>query len=173
MSEETNVRDHINNFNKCITRLLSVEVKLDDEDKKIIEHIEPEKTIIVLNKLDLEKKITTKDVKELIPGVKIIEASMKNNEGIEELENAISEKVFSGEVEQDDKFIVTNVRHKDLLMKANESLKIALEMSKLKEALEIIETDIRSAYDDLGEIIGETVSDDVINEVFSRFCLGK
>ena len=70
-------------------------------------------------------------------------------------------------------FIVTNVRHKNILERSRNSIKDAINMVNMQEALEFIEIDVNSTYEALGEIIGETVQDDIINEVFARFCLGK
>ena len=93
--------------------------------------------------------------------------------GIDKIENSIEELVYGGKVTQKDSLLVTNVRHKNLLVEANRSINDALEMTKNEEALEFIEIDVNSAYELLGEIIGETVQEDIINEVFARFCLGK
>ena len=103
----------------------------------------------------------------------IIETSLINNEGIEEIENHIEELVYGGELSQHDSTMVNNVRHIELLKQSRDSLRDAMEMTLAREALDFIEVDVRNAYDLLGEITGETVSDDIINEVFARFCLGK
>ena len=81
--------------------------------------------------------------------------------------------VYSGNVKQNDSVMVTNVRHKELLEKSRDSLNDAYNMAVAREAMDFIEIDINAAYSFLGEIIGETVTDDIINEVFARFCLGK
>lgn len=104
---------------------------------------------------------------------KIIYSSIVNRLGILELEEEITKMVYSGEVRQEESLLITNARHVGLLEKAKNSLNDALDMIDNKEALDFIEVDIRSAWETLGEIIGETVSEDIINEVFSRFCLGK
>ena len=81
--------------------------------------------------------------------------------------------VYGGKVSQENSLVVTSARHRDLLDKADRSVKDAIKMVEAGEALELIEIDVNSCYQDLGEIIGETVQDDVLQEVFSRFCLGK
>jgi tRNA modification GTPase len=93
--------------------------------------------------------------------------------GILEIEDKIEEIVYGGWVKQEGNIIITQVRHQELLERADQSCKDALVMIHQKEALDFIEVDIRNAHEALGEIIGETIKDDVINEVFNRFCLGK
>lgn len=147
--------------------------KLSDEDYEIIKYIDERKTIVVLNKLDLEQVISKADIEVLLPKAKIIETSMHSQQGIEKVEEEIEKMVYGGKVNQSDSIMVTNVRHKDILIKAEQSLSDAINMTLQKEALEFIEIDVNSAYESLGEIIGETVQEDIINEVFARFCLGK
>ena len=81
--------------------------------------------------------------------------------------------MYGGEITQKESMMVNNVRHIELLQQGRRSLEDALQMTQMREALDFIEVDVKSAYEQLGEIIGETVSDDIINEVFARFCLGK
>ena len=109
----------------------------------------------------------------MIPEVSVIETSMTTGEGISLIEDRIVSMVYGGSVSQQNSVMVTNVRHRDILQKSEKSLTDAVSMTRMKEALEFIEIDISSAYEALGEIIGETVKDDIINEVFARFCLGK
>ena len=144
-----------------------------EEDREIMELIDEEKTIVILNKIDLPAKIDEQAVKEILPDVSVMRASMETQEGIADIEQKIVSMVYDGKVSQNNNLIVTNVRHRDILVKAEKSLQDAISMTGMGEALEFIEIDINSAYESLGEIIGETVQDDIINEVFSRFCLGK
>lgn len=147
--------------------------ELSEEDREIINLINPEKTVVILNKADLSSVLIKKDIEEMIPEVSVIEASMTTGEGISSIEDKIVSMVYGGSVSQQSSVMVTNVRHRDNLQKAEKSLTDAAAMTQMKEALEFIEIDISSAYESLGEIIGETVRDDIINEVFARFCLGK
>ena len=102
-------------------------------------------------------------------------ASIGTNEDLKvlKIEDKIEEMVYGGTVKQEENILITQVRHQELLEKAVLSCQDALTMIQQKEALDFIEIDIRNAHEALGEIIGETVKDDVINEVFNRFCLGK
>lgn len=146
---------------------------LSEEDREIMELIDEKKTIIALNKADLTAAMGKDDIRKILPDAALIETSMETGDGIDEIEEHIVSMVYGGQVSQKNSVMVTNVRHKDILEKAKKSLDDAAAMTEMKEALEFIEIDINSAYEALGEIIGETVRDDIINEVFSRFCLGK
>lgn len=146
---------------------------ISDEDREIASYLDGRNSVVLINKNDLERGFTNDDVRELVNDPVIIETSLINNEGIEEIENHIEELVYGGELSQHDSTMVNNVRHIELLKQIRDSLRDAMEMTLAREALDFIEVDVRNAYDLLGEITGETVSDDIINEVFARFCLGK
>lgn len=146
---------------------------LDEEDFSILSHIGEKKAIVILNKTDLPKAFDETEIEKLLPKPYIIEASVANGEGIEELENVVENLVYGGEVKQSDSMMVTNVRHKNLLEEADSSLADAIEMAKACQPLELLEIDASRAYECLGAIIGEAVEEDIINEVFARFCLGK
>lgn len=146
---------------------------ISDEDREIASYLDGRDSVVLINKNDLERGFTNDDVRELVNDPVIIETSLINNEGIEKIENHIEELVYGGELSQHDSTMVNNVRHIELLKQSRDSLRDAMEMTLAREALDFIEVDVRNAYDLLGEITGETVSDDIINEVFARFCLGK
>ena len=162
-------------FNRAdlIILILDSSKPLSNEDLEIIGYIENRKSIVLLNKIDLDKKVQKDEIKSKMPNAFIIDAAVKNNIGIEDLEQKIASLVYGGQVSQEESLLVTNVRHKELLEKAASSVRDALNMAKKREALDFIEVDIRSAWTLLGEIIGETVTDDIIEQVFERFCLGK
>ncbi|MDD4377134.1 MAG: tRNA uridine-5-carboxymethylaminomethyl(34) synthesis GTPase MnmE [Eubacteriales bacterium] len=173
--EKIGIEKSKESFNNADLIILMVDcsTSLNSEDLKIIEHVDNRNVILVFNKLDLDCKINKEEVTSLIPNATIVEASIATDMGIDKIENSIEELVYGGKVTQKDSLLVTNVRHKNLLVEANRSINDALEMTKNEEALEFIEIDVNSAYELLGEIIGETVQEDIINEVFARFCLGK
>ena len=147
--------------------------ELDEEDTFIAEHLEPGKTVIVINKTDLEQKVSKEDIQALAEGADIIETSLTDEAGTEIVEKTILSRVMSGETVQGQSVTVTNARHEKLLRDAAQSIRDALVLTGHEEPLEIIEIDVNQAYESLGEIIGESVGDDIIDEVFSRFCLGK
>ncbi|MBK5253146.1 MAG: tRNA uridine-5-carboxymethylaminomethyl(34) synthesis GTPase MnmE [Peptostreptococcaceae bacterium] len=146
---------------------------LDEEDVNIIEKINDRKVLIVINKIDLELKLEEKHVKNMIPEAKIIRTSMKDMSGLKDVKKAIEEMFLGGKIKQQESHTVNNSRHKDLLIKAKLSIDDGTELIKKNEALEIVEIDINNAYKLLGEILGETIEDDIIDRVFSTFCLGK
>jgi len=147
--------------------------ELDSEDLEIMETIADRKAICLLNKCDLEKKTSKEDILKRLPNSIVIETSMTEDMGLTEIEDVIENLVYGGDVKQSDSMVVTNVRHKNILEEAYKSISDAIESTEMEQALEFIEIDINHAYEELGLIIGEEVEDDIINEVFSRFCLGK
>ncbi len=146
---------------------------LDEEDFSILNHIRDKKAVVILNKTDLPSAFDSVELEKHLPEACIIEASVANGDGIEEIENVVENLVYGGEVKQSDSMMVTNVRHKNLLEEADSSLADAIEMAKACQPLELLEIDASRAYECLGAIIGEAVEEDIINEVFKRFCLGK
>lgn len=146
---------------------------LDEEDFDILESLDPGKSIIVLNKVDLDAAIDFDQLEELSKGIRIIQTSMETQKGVDSVIDEIVSMVYTDKVSNSDDVLVTNVRHMNLLQGAAQSIKDGIEMTKMLEALEFIEIDVNNSYQLLGEIIGETAADDIINEVFARFCLGK
>ena len=161
------------NSSDFVIFILDGSVPLSQEDREIADYLKTRKSLVLINKSDLTQAFTHDEVKEMIPDAKIIETSFIMGEGINDIEEFIEEMVYGGEIVQSESLMVNNVRHIELLNKGRDSLRDALNMTQMKEALDFIEIDVKNAYEFLGEIIGETVSDDIIDEVFARFCLGK
>lgn len=148
--------------------------ELSQEDFEIAESIKERNVIALINKRDAGKKVQAADVINLIPSAKIVETSMKSEEGISDIEELIEKFVYSGEKDiNKEEVMITNARHEDLLRRAKDLLAGAADEIEEKQPLDIVEIDVKEAYELLGEIIGESVTDDIINEIFSRFCLGK
>lgn len=162
-------------FNQAdfILFLLDGSRPLEEEDLQIMELLKERKSLVLINKRDLGEAISIEEIAAKLPASQVIEASLLKGQGITEIEDAVEDLVYGGEIVQKESMMVNNVRHIELLQQAVKSLNDALHMSKGREALDFIEVDVKNAYERLGEIIGETVSDDIINEVFARFCLGK
>ena len=156
-----------------ILLMLDVSEELSEEDKYIIEHIGDKHTIILANKIDLGAKATLDEIREYLPEAKMIETSMVADVGLEEIEDEIQQLVYGGKVTQESSLMITNARQENLLREAGLAIGDAAIMTVNGEPLELIEVDVRRGFDLLGEIVGETVSEDIINEVFARFCLGK
>ena len=147
--------------------------EISSEDEEIIEYLKERKCLVLINKKDLEQKIDSVQIRNMLPNSQIIKTSLINGDGIEEIENAVEELVYGVEITQSESMMVNNVRHINLLTDSFNSLEDALQMAVNREALDFIEIDVKNAYELTGEIIGESVNDDIINEVFARFCLGK
>lgn len=162
-------------FNQAdfILFLLDGSRPLEEEDLQIMEFLKERKSLVLINKRDLGEAISIEEISAKLPASQVIEASLLKGQGITEIEDAVEDLVYGGEIVQKESMMVHNVRHIELLQQAVKSLTDALHMSERREALDFIEVDVKNAYERLGEIIGETVSDDIINEVFARFCLGK
>ncbi|MBR3147149.1 MAG: tRNA uridine-5-carboxymethylaminomethyl(34) synthesis GTPase MnmE [Eubacterium sp.] len=147
--------------------------ELSAEDRLIAEHLDPQKTVCIVNKSDMEQKVTAEEIKALSGGAPAVETTLLDDSGAELVEKIIKDRVLAGETSQEESVTVTSARHEQLLRQAEQSVKDALVLVRKEEPVEIIEIDVNQAYESLGEIIGESVGDDIIDEVFSRFCLGK
>lgn len=141
--------------------------EFDSEDEKILELIKGKNAIVILNKTDLANKFSMEEL-----DLPIIETSMKENIGIVELEEKIQD-IFDTKVINRESLIITNTRHGRLLKSADEKLDNSLEDIKRGISLDAVEVDLRSSYKDLGLIIGESVSDEIMDKVFKEFCVGK
>lgn len=146
---------------------------LTSEDEEIISYVRGRRALVLLNKRDLGAEVTVDVISEKLPDCDIIEAALSKGEGLKEIEDNIESLVYGGQISQGESLMVNNVRHIDLLKHADSAAGDALSLLEIMEPLDIVEIDIRNAYDFLGEIVGDTVSDEIINEVFARFCLGK
>ena len=161
------------NNSDLIILVLDSSRELDNEDLEIIEKIGERKAICLINKIDLDRKIKPEEIKEKLSNGVIIETSMEDETGIDRIEEEIENTVYYGNKIKDERLLITNIRHENLLREAKSSINDALHGAKVRQALEFLEIDINHAYESLGLIIGEEVDDDIINEVFRRFCLGK
>lgn len=146
---------------------------LTKEDLEILDLIKNKKTIIILNKNDLNQKIDENDKRLTSVSSSIIKISALNKTGIEDIYDEISKLFDLNEINLDQDVVITNIRHKNLIDKAIESVKKARETLEEKMPLDIIAIFIKDILEDLGNITGEVVTDDIIDEIFSKFCLGK
>ncbi|MDU5913362.1 MAG: tRNA uridine-5-carboxymethylaminomethyl(34) synthesis GTPase MnmE [Anaerococcus vaginalis] len=142
---------------------------LDDEDKIILDLLKGKNAIIILNKTDLVGKILKDDFDK---SFKIIETSMISRDGVDKLEGAIFE-IFDSKELNKESLMITNLRHERLLNSSMKNLKSSLNDIKAYVPIDCVEVDLRASYDDLGLIIGETVSDEIMDKVFREFCVGK
>ena len=149
-------------------------VDFDENDFEIMDMIQSKKCIVLLNKSDLKQKITEKDLQDkLNRDTIIIKTSTKENTGIDEFEDTVKKMFFKGDINLNDELIITNMRHKEKLIDAYESLKQVKKSLEDRMPEDFYSIDLMSAYSSLGAIIGEEVEDDLVNEIFSKFCMGK
>lgn len=145
---------------------------LDENDREIMELLGGRKSIVIYNKTDLESVVDIKELKEKT-GSPVIPVSVVEETGITELEETIKKMFFRGEISFDDEVYITNARHKTALEEALESLKMVRESIEMGMSEDFFSIDLMSAYESLGNIVGESVGEDLVNEIFSRFCVGK
>ncbi|MBO6203925.1 MAG: tRNA uridine-5-carboxymethylaminomethyl(34) synthesis GTPase MnmE [Selenomonas sp.] len=145
---------------------------LDSEDEEILSLLAGQDAIVLLNKSDLQPVLTAAvlSAKAQVP---VIEISTKENHGLDKLTQAICDKVYGGEVVSDEGSFVRDERQVSLLRQADEHLAAALTTIEAGMGLDFISIDLRSAWEKLGEITGDTVGEDIIDEIFSKFCIGK
>jgi len=160
----------ISKASDLIIALFDTSRKFDKEDQKILDLIEGKNSIIILNKTDLDQQFD----RTIFDGVDlpIIETSMTENIGIDKLEETITEIFDTSEINRES-ILITNTRHERLLNEANKKLNESLADIKRGIPLDAVEVDLRGSYDDLGLIIGESVSDEIMDKVFKEFCVGK
>ena len=152
--------------------IIDASKKLSNEDIEILGFVEPKKTIIILNKMDLEQKVDVNE-KEISKFQNIIKISALKKEGIEDLYEKIGNMFNLNQINVDSDIVITNQRHKCQIEKAIKNLNLALESLEKNMPIDIVAISLKDVLSDLGEITGEEASEEIINEIFSRFCLGK
>ena len=150
---------------------------LNEDDYSIMELMSSKKFIILLNKSDLNTVVSIEDLENLCKDDKdhyvIIQTSMKDETGIDQLEDAIKKYFISGKIDFNHEANITNIRHKEALSDAYESLKLVKKSIEDEMPEDFLSIDLMNAYSSLGKIIGQEVEDDLVNEIFSKFCMGK
>ena len=146
---------------------------LTEEDRTLYEVIKNEDAIVIVNKTDLERQLDIEEVKTMIGDTPLIQTSMLKQEGIDELELQIRDLFFGGEVQNQDMTYVSNSRHISLLKQARQTIQDAIDAAEAGIPMDIVQIDLTRTWEILGEIIGESASDELINQLFSQFCLGK
>lgn len=157
-----------------IIYVVDASVPLDENDEEILKIIRSQKAVVLLNKSDLECLIEKEDLQKKIgDDVPVISISTRENMGIDQLEEKIKEMFFNGEIQLNEEVIVTNMRHKEALLEAKESLQMVLDSISQDMPEDFYSIDLLNAYETLGRITGERIEDDLAEEIFSRFCMGK
>ena len=149
-------------------------VPLDENDKEIIDLIQNKKCIVLYNKSDLKPIVSYEQLSEKIGKENIlIKTSTKENIGFDELEDAIQNLFFHGKIKIQNELMITNTRHKEALYDAYQSLQEVKKSLEMQMPEDFYSIDLMNAYTSLGKIIGEEIEDDLVNEIFSKFCMGK
>lgn len=156
-----------------IIAIFDISRELSDEDHEILDLIKDKKTIILLNKTDLPKVYDESYFKNYVKDMEIITTSITKGIGIEELENSIRNMFYSGSVEIKSDIVINNVRHKNQLDKALGNIRSVIEDISANVPLDCLEVDLKNCWENLGEISGETIAEDILDKIFSEFCIGK
>ncbi|QNU66976.1 tRNA uridine-5-carboxymethylaminomethyl(34) synthesis GTPase MnmE [Ruminiclostridium herbifermentans] len=156
-----------------IIMVIAADTGILEEDAEVLKIIKDKKSIIMINKIDLvdEDKIDT--IKNQLNVDKILEASVINEKGIEELEEIIYKMFYTGEISQNNEIIITNARHKNLVDMSLESINQAINSFEIGMPLDMVTIDIKNSADLIGKITGESIDDAIMHEIFSQFCIGK
>ena len=145
---------------------------LDENDYQIMEFIKDRKAVVLLNKSDLEQVVSIDEIMEK-SGHAVIAISAKKESGIDKLEEEIKSLFYEGEIDFNDQVMITNVRHAQALREAYDSILMVKRSIEDEMPEDFYSIDLMNAYEKLGLIIGESVEDDLVNEIFSKFCMGK
>ena len=145
----------------------------DENDEKIIDMIRNKKAVVLLNKTDVDTVISEEDMREKIADLPIISISAKKETGIKDLENKVKEIFLKGDISFNNQVYISNVRQKNALLEALESMKKVIRSIEDNMPEDFYSIDLMDAYESLGSITGNSVGEDLINEIFSKFCMGK
>ena len=150
-------------------------VELDESDEEILDLIRDKKCIVLLNKTDLLSVVEEEELRKRLgyTDISVIRTSTKDNTGMEEFENTIKKMFYSGILTMNEEVVITNMRHKQALEEARESLLMVRKSLEDEMPEDFYSIDLMSAYASLGLILGEEVGEDLVNEIFSKFCMGK
>lgn len=146
---------------------------LSDEDRNLFEAVAGLDVIVIVNKTDLSQQIDLEEVRQLAGDRPVITTALIEEKGIDELELAIKDTFFAGEIDGGDLSYISNVRHIQLLKQALSSLREAMNGIEMQMPMDIVQIDVTRTWELLGEIIGDTVHESLIDQLFSQFCLGK
>ena len=146
---------------------------LHEDDRTLLGQAAGRQAVVILNKSDLPAKLDEAEVRKLLPGTAIVPMSVKEGLGMDELGQAIADLFFGGKLEGGEAAYVSNARHAALLKQAEQALVDAIESTDAGVPIDIVQIDVRTAWERLGEITGDTAGESLIDQIFSQFCLGK
>ncbi|MGG0178234.1 tRNA uridine-5-carboxymethylaminomethyl(34) synthesis GTPase MnmE [Gottfriedia acidiceleris] len=161
------------NLADLVLFVLNNNEQLSEEDRKLFGEMSGKDVIVIINKTDLPQKLDMDEVKALVGNATIVTTSLKEEKGIDDLEKAIANLYFEGQIEAQDLTYLSNARHIALLKQSEQTINDAIEAMKNGMPIDLVQIDLTRAWELLGEIIGDTVQESLINQLFSQFCLGK
>lgn len=156
-----------------IIMVIAADTGILEEDTEVLKVIKDKKSIVMINKIDLVNDDAIATIKNQLNVDKILEASVINEKGIEELEDIIYKMFYNGEIYQNSEIIITNARHKNLVDMSIESINQAIISFEMGMPLDMVTIDIKNSADFIGKITGESIDDAIMHEIFSQFCIGK
>lgn len=165
-------RDHMKSSDLVLV-VLDSSRELEEDDLEILDAINPKKTLVLINKIDLESRLDMDKVKEYIAEENIIHISAMENKGLESIHDKIETMVYEGRVSNKGDVMITNTRHKDAIYKAMNSINDAIKGLEDHMSYDFIGVDLKDAWDSLGFINGDTVTEDLLDTIFKNFCIGK
>jgi len=165
-------RMHLDNADLLLL-VMDASEPLTDDDKELLAMVRDNKTVIVLNKIDLPQYLRGEEIRKMTPDNPVVEISAVEETGLDRLRSAIRDLAIHKGTVSEEAVFVTRVRHKVALESAKESLQYALESAKKDMPPELIAVDLRGSLKNLGEVVGETASEEILDQIFSRFCIGK
>lgn len=165
-------RDHMKSSDLVLV-VLDSSRELEEDDLEILDAINPQKTLVLINKIDLESRLDMDKVKEYIAKDNIIPISAMENKGLESIHDKIEAMVYEGRVSNKGDVMITNTRHKDAIYKAMNSINDAIKGLEDHMSYDFIGVDLKDAWDSLGFINGDTVTEDLLDTIFKNFCIGK
>ncbi|WP_163582192.1 tRNA uridine-5-carboxymethylaminomethyl(34) synthesis GTPase MnmE [Gracilibacillus saliphilus] len=156
-----------------ILLVLNYGEELTEEDRNLFKAVEGLEYIVIVNKTDLDQKLDLEEVRQLAGDQKVITTALIEDKGMDDLEEAIADTFFAGDLESGDLTYVSNVRHIQLLQQTIKALEDAMDAMDADMPIDLVQIDVTRAWELLGEIVGDTMQDSLIDQLFSQFCLGK
>ena len=156
-----------------ILLVLNYSEELSEEDRNLFKAVEGMDVIVIVNKTDLPQQLNMDELKAVAKDYRVVTTSLKEDQGVDELEEAISSLFFSGSIESGDMTYVSNSRHIALLNQASRAIEEAIDGVESGTPIDIVQIDLTRSWELLGEIIGDSVHESLIDQLFSQFCLGK
>lgn len=153
--------------------MLDAAAGIEEEDRRIAELVSGKKGFLLINKTDVRPDLDLDQVLELVKDLVQVKLSLKSGAGLEELKDCIAETVMAGRVDAGEGVMVTNVRHRNALVEARDSLREVLNALAAEMPTDCMAIDLKNAWEKLGEITGDTLGEDIIDRIFSEFCIGK